>query len=839
MKKIYSLILLLVALTGSVYAQRNGGGGGGRRGEGGDNPNSARRAKIGRLYGKIIDADERRAIPYASVAVVNPQTDSIIAGTLTKENGDFSFEQVPGGRYKLIVKSLGFKDFTKPVALRAQADAELDLGDIALSANTTTLGTAEVKAQRSMLVMGIDRKIFNVDKTIHSEGGTAEDIMKIVPSVTVDVNGVAQLRNNAAAIYVDGKPTTLALDQIPANLIQQIEIITNPSAKFDAGTSGGILNIVMKKNKIPGYNGSVNLNAGTGGHYNAGGNINVKEYPVNISLSYNVNAADQLTYGYVDQIDYRRGAVYDYYNTANHPENVRLYNSGRFAFDYNLNNRNMLTLSGHVTAGKSNSDDRQTFDFLYPNRDTNYYGNRISNGNNHNNNYTTELAWKKTFPKKGKEWTASVQFNYSLNHSTGYYQTNNFFTDGTVDGLAQLKQTNGNNRSYQYILQYDYTNPISDSAKIEFGFRSFIKNSASDFEADTFVYSDARYELDGPLSANYNIDNMINAAYFVYSGRYRGWGYQAGVRFEQSHLKGVTSPETNQAFSYDYPSNSGDLLSAFFPSLYLTRKLTESQELQFNFSRKVNRPDFRQILPYTTFINERSYQRGNPALKPEFTNLAEINYNYFFGQHNLIAGLYFRQTEGAISGFTNPLDSNPNILLTTFINGTGRTLFGLDGSLRIQLAKNVDWTTSPNIFDTKISTDSIHNEGWAFNVKTNFLIRLPSAYTIQASGSYESRRISLQGYSKPLAFADLSVKKEFNKLTSMTLSVNDLFNSRTHESITQTAYYYQDVLRRREVRYVKLGFQMRFGKTDVSLFHRKRAKDSEESDQQMQQQLDN
>ena len=835
MKRLLTLVLgMLLTLTGVMQAQRNGGG---RRNGGGDIPEGMRKAKVGRLYGTVRDAESREPIPYASVALLNGK-DSIVAGVLTKENGDFNLEGLGLGRYRLKIKSLGFKEYLLPVSLRPPENVEQDLGYIALEAAATDLKTAEVRGRKGTLVMGIDRKIFNVEKNIHSDGGTAEDIMKVVPSVTLDADGNAQLRNNAAAIYIDGKPTTLALNQIPANQIETVEIITNPSAKFDASTTGGILNLTMKKNRQPGYNGSVNLNAGTGNHYNANGNLNIKEYPFNLALNYNFNAVDQLSNGYTYQTDFRRGVINDYYNTTNLPENNRRFNSGRFALDYNLNNRNVLTLSSHVSLGQFNTDDNQQFAYLSPLRDTSYYGTRVSNGNSHFNNITGELAWKRTYPKKGKELSASVQFNYSDNANMGYYETNDYLRDGVALVQPQLKQTIGMGHSDQYIIQMDYTNPITDSAKIEFGVRSFIKNTLSLFEADTFEYSNAQYMLDAPLTSNYSINSMVNAAYFIYAGRYKGWGYQAGVRFEDSYLKGVTTPNETQAFSYQYPSGSGDLLKAFFPSLYLTKKLGEDEELQFNFSRKIHRPDFREILPYTTFVNDRSYQRGNPGLKPEFLNLAEINYNKLLGEHSLIVGLYVRHTDQAITSLSNPLDSNANILLTTYVNGASKTVYGVDNTLKLQLGKGVEWMTSMNLFDTDIATDSLRNHGWSINLKTNFNIKLPKGFTAQVSGSYESRRISLQGYSLPLAFADLSFKKEFSKNVSMTLSVNDLFNSRRHESILNTAYYYQDVMRRREVRYLKVGFQMRFGKTDVSIFRRKKVKEAQ-PDETEQQVMDN
>ncbi len=838
MKKLITLSLFLfLAASTILQAQRPGGGtpgAGGGRMPGGMPPGGLKNLpKIGRLYGKIVDADNKQPIPYASVAILGFPKDSVVGGSLTQDNGDFNIEGLPMGPLKVKVTSLGYTDFSKRVMVIPPDNVEQDLGNIAISANAKLLNSVEVVAQKSTLQMGIDRKIFNVEKNINSQGGTAEDVMKTVPSVTVDADGNAQLRNNSATLYIDGKPTTLALNQIPANQIEQIEIITNPSAKFDASTTGGILNLVMKKNTAPGYNGIVSASAGTGNHYNGFGNLNIKQAPFNLSLNYNINAADQPTDGYSYRVNhFPGGRIPAYFNTTNRPDNARLFSFGRVALDYSLNNRNTITLAENIFAGNFNIDDKQYFNTLNTGLDTTTYGNRNFATHNHFNNYGTELGWRKTYPKKGQELTANLKYEYSKSSSISDNLTNTDSIQSLSPRMISLSRETdhnvGGSHSNQLTLQLDYTNPVNDSTKIEMGVRSFMNHNTSDFQYN--IYNDnAQDFINIPsLSNHYDLTSLINAAYFTYSSRLHGWNYQAGLRFEQSSLTGVQSPSETKVTAYNYPSGVSDLPNALFPSLFLTRKVGTNDDIQFNFSRKIHRPDFMALMPTLIVLDKFTYRQGNPTLKPELINLAEFNYSKLFGQNNLIFSLYLRNIEQQITNITIPYPADPTINLSTFVNANSTTIYGTDITLKVQLGKNVEWTNSFNGFNVNLSTDTIHNSGWSANAKTNFSIKVTPTWTLQLSGAYESKRINLQGYTKPQAFSDISVKKDFNRFSSLTLSVNDVFDSRRNINVLQTTFYDQEQLRRRETRFVKLGFSFRFGKMDASIFRKRKPTDDQQ-----------
>ena len=292
-----SFIFLSVSMFAQQPPQRPGGG---MPGAGGGMPGGGKMPGIvGRIYGKITDATTNQPIPYASVVALRPmgKRDSIIGGMLSLDNGDFNLDNLPIGGMKIKVSVLGYKDMIKSAAL-FPPDIEVDLGDLKMQTDTKVLGEVTVTAEKSGMVMNLDKKTFNVDKNITSTGGTAEDVLKNVPSVSVDADGNVKLRNNSPTVFVDGKPTLLNITQIPADQIESVEVITNPSAKYDASTTGGILNLVLKKYRKAGYNGMIGVGVGFPERYNATAYLNVNQGKWNVGLFYNLNAQQSPVTGY-------------------------------------------------------------------------------------------------------------------------------------------------------------------------------------------------------------------------------------------------------------------------------------------------------------------------------------------------------------------------------------------------------------------------------------------------------------------------------------------------------------------------------------------------------------
>ncbi len=822
MNRLFVLLISLFALTAHTNAQRPGGGMGGGQ----------RMPAIGKLYGKIVEGSKKTPVEYCTITLMAINKDSVITGGLTRSNGDFMLEKVPMGRFRIRIQFIGYKTVFKQVAVTPN-NIEQDLGNISIEPDTKALGEVTIEAEKSNVVMTIDRRIYNVDKDITTRGGNGLDVMKNLPGITVDADGNVTMRNSSPTIFVDGRPTTLTLEQIPADQIDRVEVITNPSAKFDASTTGGIINVVLKKNTKPGYNGVIGAGIGTNKRYNTNLNLNVKENPFNFFISYSLNSRGNLNNGYTNRTNYSNNEITSITKQDNLNEVFNLSQFGRLGVDYNITNRTMLTVAGNFNKMNFEIDDNQDFTF----RDKDYIpttiGERYNRQRNSNLGFGAQLAIKHTFPKQGKEWTTDFNFNQSeqTNNST-FTTTTNYTTIvpkvRTPEPLIQKNTGSGTNRVLTF--QFDYTNPITDSSKIEFGFRSNLRLNQSILEVFNNDTNNVYETLnrDQNLSSNYDVDDIVNAAYINYSAYlFAGITYQAGFRVEQTYFV-ANLLDRNQSFEYKYPNGTSNLINAIFPSLFLSKKFNTKHEMQLNFSRKINRPNFMQIMPFIMFSDRQNYRMGNPALAPEFINIAEANYNYFFGVGNLFTSLFFRHQDNAITNYVYALPSDSSILVSTFINGKNSYNFGMENNLKFSfLNKKLDFTVNYNILYTDISANSgssgnLQNSGITWNTKGILSYKFPKSITAQINGGYEAPKIIPQGKTLDVYSMDISVSKDFGKALTFSLTLNDVFNTKRWGSVYDTENFYQDFSRRWETRFLRVNFTWRFGEMDVSLFKRKR-----------------
>jgi iron complex outermembrane receptor protein len=824
---LYSIFFLVTVF--SSFAQRPQGGGGGMPGMNngnGGNPfgPGGMRSPVGRVYGKIIDASGKEPMEYAVVTLLAFQKDSVIGGGLSKANGDFSIDKLPMGRFRLRIQSIGYKTLFVPVVI-TPATIEQDLGNIRLEVDAKVLKEVKVEADKSNVTMNIDRKVYNADKDLSAKGGTAIDVMKNVPGVTVDADGNVALRNSSPTIFVNGRPTTLTLEQIPAEDIDRIEVITNPSAKFDASATGGILNVILKQNTKPGYNGMLGASIGTNNRYGLNGNINVKESPFNFFLSYNLNMRGNSNKGFTNRENLMNEEVISSFRQTNNNMVRNAFNSGRIGFDYNISNRNTITFSQNITSGSFNMDDEQSFSTADSIDLMTSFGNRVNDQKNGFENYTTQILFRHTFPKKGKEFTTDLSYNKSNNFNNSTFTTYNYNAGGVLLPDNPIVQKNiGAGGSDMFTFQFDFTNPLTDSSKFEWGIKSNYKIQQSELTSNMLDYTTGYFTRDSSLSNDYRINDLINAAYVTYSSYLGSIAYQAGVRLEQTQFTAELL-DKNQTFEYAYPKGGKNLWNAVFPSLYLSKRFTKGREAQLNFSRKINRPNYMQMMPFIMFSDRQNYRIGNPALAPEFMNMAEVNYNHPFKKGNLLSSVYLKYVDNAITNYAYTLPTDSNVLVTTFTNGNSNWSYGTEHTVKLSLTKKMEFTLNANAFYTVISantgTQALQNEGISWNVKAIVSYKLPKGFNTQVDGQYEAPRIIPQGTTKEVYAIDFSLNKEINKKFTFNFTVNDVFNTRRWGTYFDTPTFTQDLSRRRDVRFMRIGFTWRFGETDVSIFRKK------------------
>jgi outer membrane receptor protein involved in Fe transport len=856
MKKIIALMSFALITLSNVALAQNPAMRGAR--PGGQMP-------TGRFYGKVVDAGNK-GIEAASVTLVTNRMDTatkkvkeeIIGGMLTDKGGNFSIENVPlMGRYQLKVSGIGFKPYQKQVAFEMpNRDAmqggdmsamlgalDKDLGNIAIEVDEKVMGNVTVTASRPSLTMGIDRKIFSVDKNITSAGGTAVDVMKNVPSVNVDIDGNVTLRNTSPTIFVDGRPTTMTLEQIPADAIESIEIITNPSAKFDAsGGTAGILNIVMKKNRRIGYSGNLRANIDSRWKVGGGGDLNVRQGKINVFASGMYMERKSISTGTTDRktINLLRNNQ-SIQNDRNVGEGQ--FGFGRFGIDYFIDNRNTLTVTGNFARGGMEPDNISnirvdSFTKNMAGMDSRFYTefqNRISNSEFNFRNKGAQASFKHNFPKAGHEWTADVTYNKSKNENNGLIYTD-YFDENNNPLRSRYNQTQyGSGNNENVTLQTDYANPLSQNSKIEFGARAQMRK----------VNSLNNIQIGGRLnSILYNSTDNVYAAYTTFSNRIKDFGYQLGLRVESSEYEG-TLPNKGQTFDISFPVS-------LFPSVFLSQKLSDFDDLQFNYSRRINRPNFFQLFPFVDYSDSLNFSRGNPGLKPEFTNSFEVSYSKLFkNRDNLLISAYYKHTNNLITRLqTFEFDTvvKGDVFINTFENANSSYITGLELTSRNKITKFWDMTANANLFTAKIDLENQPDPDQfvSYFFKLNNSFRLPKNFSLQLSGDYQSRIISspggggrgfggggggfmggsssaAQGFIRPNYGVDAAVRFEFmkNKVASLSLNVNDIFRTRLFDQYTETPFSIQNVQRRRDPQVFRLNFNYRFGKMDASLFKRK------------------
>lgn len=823
-KSFYLIMAVLLPLWG--WAQMPGGG-------------NMQRMAIGQVYGKVLDANTGKPIEFATVTLLNAKDSSVVNGMLTKSNGDFNLDHLPFGRFILKLNFLGYQTIFKNVTI-TPSNAQQDLGNFKLAPVAKALEGVSITAQQPQYTMNIDRKVFNVEKSLTTVGGTATDVLRQVPSVNVDIDGNVTVRNATPQILVDGKPTALTLDQIPADAIESIEVITNPSAKYDASGQGGIINIILKKNKKAGINGMIRLGAGTHDKYNAGADLSIRQNPFNFYVNYNYFQNNEIYSGKNTTNILSSPDHNTYSNTQQYTDgkNNRAFQFGRFGLDYYLDNRNTISFEQSFFGGDFTNPETLTTSYL--NNEKNLLASSIRDNLDKRSfrGSRSQLSYTHNFIKKDETFSAFVNYHVFHNSGSGNNFTNFYDSTGNFTGTDE-QRNNTSGKTTFVVSQADYANPIGEHGKFEAGLKSTIRNYNSVYNVYDIINNFPIFN--DSLSNDYKYLESVSAAYVDLSNQVNKFSYQVGLRAEQSHYKG-TLISKDVSYTNDYLS--------LFPSIYLSQKLTEHQEIQLNYSRRIDRPNFWQLIPYIDYSNPQNQRKGNPDLKPEFINSFELNYNNQFQKGNFLLSAYFRNSNHDITSVYIPL--NGDTLLTTFANANSTNTYGLELTLQNDITRWLNVTTNLNFYNTDIKagniqgdlakqgyviTTDLNNSGFSWFAKMNANMQLPANFAIQLTGNYQAPQPTPQGKRLGSGSVDFAVRKDFlkNRAASLTLSVSDIFNTRRFETRLTRGQVVQDNIRYPESQIVRLNFMYRFGKMDMQLFRKKQQ--NQQQDNSLQEQL--
>ena len=854
MKKILLLIAIIITSLG-VFAQMPAGMQPGGM--------SKSMGNVGHVYGKLTDADGK-PVTGASVMLMRKKMDSttkkmkevLVKGMITKSNGDFSFDELPiTGNLQLKISSSGFKatdqaisflpkmepGATKPAA-GSMPSFDKDLGNIKLVTDSKQLQDVTITSVSPSVRLNADKKIFNVEKNIMSAGGTGLDVMRNVPSVNVDIDGNVTLRNSPPQLLVDGRPTTLTLDQIPADAIESVEVITNPSAKYDASGGGaGILNIVLKKNKKSGYNGNVRMGVDKRGAFNGGGDFSFRQNKLNFTAALNANQNKGQTTGTTERLnllDVPQTSVYQ--SNFNKTKGGFLF--GKFGIDYFITNRTTLSLTGIKVHGEFNPNETIdiTTDSLFNSGKISSESNRTTTGKREFNGQGLVFGLKHLFPKEGEELTVDANFFGGKNSNNSLYTTNYYGYNSDVITNTELQKSIGSGRDKNFVIQSDYVKPLSKLTKIEAGVRAAIRSRTN--INNNYLYDGTDYVIIPSATSNYTNNDNVYAAYATLSSSVKDFSYKLGLRAEHSDYTG-TLTNTGEKFNNSYPIS-------LFPSIFLSQQLKNKQQVQLSYSRRINRPNFFQLIPYTDYTDKLNITRGNPNLVPEFTQSLELSYlKTFKGNNTILSSVYYKHTNNLITRYLvqepDPVTGTDQ-LINTYINANSSYSTGVEVTSQNYLNKWWDISTNINLYNSKVNTDNVTSTSqgalWSMFGKFNSNFKLPSNFAIQFTTTYQSKtnlpvnnnpgmggppmmqsQSSSQGYILPSWGMDLAVKKSFlkNNAASVSLSINDIFKTRVSNQYSSSEYFTQTYNRLRDPQMVRLNLSYRFGKIDASLFKRK------------------
>jgi outer membrane receptor protein involved in Fe transport len=744
-----------------------------------------------KVTGKIIDGASNAPLGYASIRLFKTTDSSFVSGAITDETGGFIVD-ISAGTYYALSEFIGYKpQYTTNIKVSA-ANSPLNLGAIKVAASARTLDEVTVQAEKSSMELSLDKKIFNVGKDLANAGGTAVDILTNVPSVAVDVEGNVSLRGSGnVRILIDGKPSGLVsvkgasgLAQLQGSMIERVEIITNPSARYEAEGMGGVINIVLKKERKEGINGSFDIITGHPTNFGGAANVNYRKKNLNFFINYTMSYRNTPGRNFVYQELYRNDSTF--IMERDMKSNLKgMANSARGGIDYYFNSKNVLT--GAYTWRTSKGKRFSTLnyrDYLSNLNNMTSYTRRTQDETETEPNSEYALTYKRTFNRKGQEFTADVRYLDNWEDSDQYYHENVYKPDGSPSGIPPLLQRAVNYETEKQLLfQADYVHPFGKDGKIEAGGRSSSRDMTNDYTV-TQQTSDGGWVTLPGLTNDFLYEENINALYGMIGNKTGKLSYQGGVRAEWTGVT-TTLRTTNEVNARKYAN--------LFPSVHVTYDFAKQNALQLSYSRRVRRPQYNDLTPFATYSDNRNYWSGNPDLNPEFTNAFELGHVKYLNKGSLTSSIYYRHTNGKIisirtvqddgSSYTRPENLGTEDAYGAEFAGSFNPYpwWKLDGSANFFRA-----ITDGTGVDEEFQSDTY---SWFVRAMSRFTLWKNT--DVQLRGNYEAPQQTPQGRRKALATLDLAATRDILKGNgTLTLTVVDVFNSRKYRSITEGSNFY-------------------------------------------------
>ena len=752
-------------------------------------PEGSEKPKKGLIEGWVTEQEQNIPVEYANVVVFSTIDSAMVSGGITGPEGQFKLDNIPFGEYYVVINFIGFEKKTIDQVVISEFERKIDLGKIQLGYSAVQLQGTEIVAERQAVEFKLDKKVINVDQDISSAGSSATDILQNAPSVRVDIEGNVQLRGSSNfTVLIDGKPSILsgneALQQIPATAIENIEIITNPSAKYDPDGTSGIINIVMKKQNLKGFSGMVEASAGTGDKYTSNLYLNYRNGKFNV-------------YGGVEWNDRRfprtETAIRETY--SGDTTFVRLTDSE------SAWKRNGLNFKGGIDFSP---DDKTTFSLGGEYGNYGFGWDNFSNVHEYSNPASTEryyrdnniFAWDRySFGLNASMMRKFRQEGHTLNVFAFYSERGGkqeqdkkeIDTDENyepIDSDPFMLRSIEEGPSKRFRAEIDYVKPVLENGKIEAGYHLRMGDEEESYLLETYDVDLNEWQVDDNYTKKALYTRNIHAIYGMFAHEFKGFEYQAGIRAEYTY-RDITVANTGESSTIDRFD--------FFPSVHISKRFLEKNQFSASYSRRIDRPRGWYLEPFETFIDESTRRIGNPDLLPEYTDSYEVGYLRTLKSGNISTDVFFRKTDNKITRVQS-FDEEAGLIYNEFRNLNNDRALGTEASFMYDFTDwlNVNLSGSYYYYEVEDLTGETSglrsSNNWDTRAMTTF--KLPTNTRIQVNFSYESPSASAQGRREGYHYTDITVRQDFfDKKLNATLRVSDLFGTRIEES-----YVYGDNL---------------------------------------------
>lgn len=799
--KLLTLSILLISINNMAQAQATNG----------------QQTQKGRISGTVVRTD-KKPVEFATITLLRVKDSSLVKGAIASVEGKYEFEGIPGGRYLVAAVNMGMKKtFSVPFTVNG---APVKVPALVLSEDTRNLKEVNVTAKRPFIEQKADKMVVNVENSVVAAGGTAMEVLQQSPGVQVDKDDNISMRGkNGVIIMIDGKPTNMSaqdvallLKNMPSSNVDQIELIANPSAKYDAAGNAGIINIKLKKNSTYGTNGSVNIGGGQGKlpKLNTGVSVNHRNEHINVygSYNYNYNGNFENLDIYRDNMEESGRMVFDQNSYLDKKSN---YHGAKAGLDYFINKNHTIGVMANVSLG----------DWTGKGNSMTWIGNGEAIDSSLKTKTDNRSKWDRqsyNLNYKGRLDTTGKELNIDLDYSRNVDKRNNLLNSAFMDGSGKVYYRGDTTRSLQpsiidiKTVKIDYTHPLKKEAKLEAGIKLSFVNSDNNSRFDSLKLAQWEYDIN---RSNYFIyEENVNAAYINYSRQFKKLGVQAGLRAEQTNVKGnsITLQQVNDTSYLN-----------FFPSVFFSYQASADHQWGISYSRRLQRPNYNNLNPFEFFLDRYTKAGGNPNLRPQFSSNFELRHTF---KSFLNTAIGYSHTNDMLSRIlepgVDPKTGDTTVLVYKYMNVAKRDNVNLNISAPVPVTKW--WNSFTNLsvfynaFETVVGGEQIKRASAGFYGQTQHTFTLSKTLSAEASFFYVSPQISDEGLFKMKSMYALNIgfsRQILKKKGTVKLNVNDVFNTQRFRGEYSTANRDVSLGTRWDSRQIRASFTYRFGNSNV------------------------